>query len=132
MFLHWNYADRSLGTNNIINERNGGYERVTEYIPIGQPNAGTLAKVQALQASEETGDRESQYVCLYLCGGLRCFLAIDAIIVAIESQDDYLKKKKTWTRKMVVLTDGESPIEMEDWELTIKKINELQIITTIM
>ena len=58
--------------------------------------------------------------------------AIDAIIVAIETQDDYLKKKKTWTRKMVVLTDGESPIEMEDWELTVKKIKELQIITTIM
>ena len=58
--------------------------------------------------------------------------AIDAIIVAIETQDDYLKKKKTWTRKMVVLTDGESPMEVEDWELTVKKIKELQIITTIM
>ena len=58
--------------------------------------------------------------------------AIDAIIVAIETQDDSLKKKKTWTRKMVVLTDGESPIEMEDWELTVKKIKEPQIITTIM
>ena len=52
--------------------------------------------------------------------------------MAIETQDDYLKKKKTWTRKLVVLTDGESPIEIEDWELTAKKINELQIITTIV
>lgn len=59
-------------------------------------------------------------------------VAVDAIIVAVETQDDYLKKKKTWTRKMVVLTDGESPIEVEDWELTVKKINELRIITTIM
>lgn len=52
--------------------------------------------------------------------------------MAIETQDDYLKKKKTWTRRMVLLTDGESPMEVEDWELTVKKIKELNIITTVM
>lgn len=54
------------GTSNIINERNGGYERVMEYVPIGQPNSSTLAKLQALQASEESGDRT-------LAGFLCCF-----------------------------------------------------------
>ena len=52
-----NLPDGLTGTSNIINEKNGGYERVSEYIPIGQPNNGTLAKLQALQASEESGDR---------------------------------------------------------------------------
>lgn len=47
-------------TDNIINEENGGYENVKEYIPIGQPNAGTLAKLQALEPSTTHGDRELQ------------------------------------------------------------------------
>lgn len=33
---------------------------------------------------------------------------------------------------MVILTDGESPIELEDWEMTAAKISELQIYTTIV
>lgn len=45
-------------TDNIVNEKNGGYEHVSEYIPIGQPNAGTLAKLDALEPSSVAGDRE--------------------------------------------------------------------------
>ncbi|KAI0932900.1 hypothetical protein AcW2_001392 [Taiwanofungus camphoratus] len=101
-------------TDNIINEKNGGYENVTAYIPIGQPNAGTLAKLAALQPSTVTGD------------------PIDALIVGIETQHQYLTSKKTWTRKMVLLTDGENPIEIEDWEATAKKMNSLDISFTIV
>ena len=37
-------------TRNLVNDENpDGYENVVEYIPIAQPNAGTLAKLQALQ-----------------------------------------------------------------------------------
>ena len=60
------------------------------------------------------------------------YTAIDAIIIGIETKDKYLAKKKTWTRKIVLLTDGENPIELGDWEETAKKINDLGIITTIM
>lgn len=49
---------RHTETNNIINEANGGYESVQEYIPIGQPNAGTLAKLATLQSSTVSGDRK--------------------------------------------------------------------------
>jgi ATP-dependent DNA helicase 2 subunit 2 len=35
-----------------------GYDRVLEYIPIAQPNAGTLAKLDALEPSDEAGDRK--------------------------------------------------------------------------
>ncbi|KAI0327975.1 SPOC domain-like protein [Cubamyces sp. BRFM 1775] len=94
-------------TNNVINEENGGYEHVSEYIPIEQPNATTLAQLQALEPSTVAGD------------------PIDALIVAIETQDRYLGNKKTWTRKIYLVTDGENPIEVEDWEATAKKMNAL-------
>jgi hypothetical protein len=33
---------------------------------------------------------------------------------------------------MVLVTDGETPLEIEDWDATVDKINELAINTTIM
>jgi ATP-dependent DNA helicase 2 subunit 2 len=59
-------------------------------------------------------------------------LAIDALIVGIETQARYLAKKPTWTRKIVLVTDAESPIEIEDWEATVKKMDTLNISLTIM
>lgn len=58
--------------------------------------------------------------------------AIDALIVAIETQHIYLSSKKTWTRKIVILTDGESPIELDEWENTAQAVNDRDIIFTIM
>jgi hypothetical protein len=58
--------------------------------------------------------------------------AIDALIVGIETQARYLAKKATWTRKIVLVTDAESPIEIEDWEATVKKMDTLNISLTIM
>jgi hypothetical protein len=46
-----------LDTDNIINKNNGGYEHVTEYIPIAQPNYGTLAQLDELEPSDIIGDR---------------------------------------------------------------------------
>jgi hypothetical protein len=46
-------------TDNVVNRRAGdGYENVSEYIKIGQPNIGTLAKLDALEPTETFGDRE--------------------------------------------------------------------------
>ncbi|OBZ80021.1 ATP-dependent DNA helicase II subunit 2 [Grifola frondosa] len=101
-------------TDNIINEKNGGYENVTEFIPISQPSASTLAKLASLEPSTVAGD------------------PLDALIVGIETQHEYLASKKTWTRKMVLLTDGENPIEVEDWEATVKKMNALETSLTIV
>ncbi|KAF8547086.1 SPOC domain-like protein [Imleria badia] len=101
-------------TNNIINDKNGGYKHVSEYVPIGQPNAGTLAKLDELRASETAGD------------------PIDALIVGIETQDIYLEKKRTWTRKIVLVTDGESPMEIEEWEAIVKKMSGLNISLTVV
>jgi ATP-dependent DNA helicase 2 subunit 2 len=57
--------------------------------------------------------------------------AIDALIVAVETQNVYLASKKTWTRKVVLLTDGENPMEVEDWEATAHKMNQLNVSLTI-
>ena len=45
-------------TKNLVNERDGGYDNVLEYISIGQPNAGTLNKLSELKESSEIGDSE--------------------------------------------------------------------------
>ncbi|KAH0590171.1 hypothetical protein H2248_000344 [Termitomyces sp. 'cryptogamus'] len=104
----------SEDTNNIINEQNGGYENVSDYIPIAQPNAATLSKLDALKATDIYGD------------------PLDAIIVGIHTQAVHLASKKTWTRKIVLITDGESPIELEDWEATVDKMNSLNVSMTIV
>lgn len=44
-------------TKNVVNAKDGGYDHVYEYIPIGQPNAATLAQLSDLQPSTEIGDR---------------------------------------------------------------------------
>jgi hypothetical protein len=54
---HHGFSDYSSETNNIIHEKNGGYQHVSEYIPIAHPNSTTLAKLDALQPSENSGDR---------------------------------------------------------------------------
>lgn len=46
-------------TDNIVNRKDGGYDRVTEFLSIAQPNAGTLAKLATLQPSNVSGDRSS-------------------------------------------------------------------------
>jgi len=49
-------AYRSLDTDNRVNRKDGGYTNVTEYIPIGHPNAQTLEKLDAVEASGSHGD----------------------------------------------------------------------------
>jgi hypothetical protein len=102
-----------------------------EYIPISQPNAGTLAKIDALQPSSVFGDRKilDPYTFEYLTSPCT---AIDAVIVGIETQANYLSSKKTWTRKVIMVTDGENPIEVEDWEATVAKMDGLDVSLTIV
>ncbi|ETW87659.1 hypothetical protein HETIRDRAFT_41157 [Heterobasidion irregulare TC 32-1] len=103
------------GTDNLIHDTNGGYEHVSEYIQIAQPNAGTLAKLAALRPSDETvGD------------------PIDALIVGVHTQDKHLDGKKTWTRKVVLLTDGDNPIEIEDWQAIVQKMSALDVKLTVV
>ncbi|KAJ8520350.1 hypothetical protein ONZ45_g2822 [Pleurotus djamor] len=102
-------------TNNIVHDKmKDGYENVSEFIPIAQPGIGTLAKLDTLEPSSVPGD------------------AIDALVVAIETQHKYLGSKKTWTRKIVLVTDGESPLEVEDWEAIVQKMDALDVSLTVV
>jgi ATP-dependent DNA helicase 2 subunit 2 len=58
--------------------------------------------------------------------------AIDALIVGIETQNRFLGTKKTWTRRIVLVTDGVNPMELEDWEATADKMNELNVSLTVV
>jgi len=58
--------------------------------------------------------------------------AIDALIVAAETLNNYLAKKQSWSGRMVLLTDGESPIEIGDWEAIARKLNTFKTRITIV
>ena len=57
---------------------------------------------------------------------------IDALIVAIETQHTYLFSKKTWMHRIVILTDGESPIKLGEWENTAQAVNDCNLFLTVM
>jgi ATP-dependent DNA helicase 2 subunit 2 len=118
-------------TNNIVNEAHGGYDNVSLYIPIAQPGAHTLAKLAALQPSTISGDRMSLSFWTRTDAG-QPWPAIEGIICAVEEQETYLAKKPSWTRKMVLVTDGESPINPEGWEMTAEKITDCKISLAIL
>ncbi|CUA73760.1 ATP-dependent DNA helicase II subunit 2 [Rhizoctonia solani] len=103
-------------TQNVVEDAHPGegYTNIVEYIPIAQPTPSTLSKIAAITPSTHFGD------------------PINGIIVAIQTQSEYLIRKPSWTRRMVLVTDGETPLEIEDWEATADKINELAINTTII
>ena len=64
LFSVLSYLLRRIGTENIVNEKQGGYQHIEEYIPIGTPNSGTLVKLDELRPSETYGDREFHFSTL--------------------------------------------------------------------
>jgi len=58
--------------------------------------------------------------------------ALDGLIVALQAQEKYLNGKKTWTRKLVLVTDGENEMQTEGWKETAEKMNEWEVITSIV
>lgn len=101
---------------------------------VQQPQPHHLTLIDQLEASTVIGDRELEIASLHFPTIHLLLLAVDALIVGIQTQAQALGNKATWTRKMVLLTDGENPIELEDDSLegTIDKIKELNIHLSIM
>lgn len=58
--------------------------------------------------------------------------AVDAIVVGVETLRQYLATKRTWKGKLVLLTDGDSPIQVEKWELIAKKVKGFNYQLTIV
>ena len=63
---------------------------------------------------------------------MQCAAAIDALIVGAETLNNYLAKKPSWSSRMVLLTDGENPIEIGDWEAIARKLNTFNVRITIV
>ena len=56
-YVFWIISPHDSETQNILNERGDGYDHVYDYIPIAQPNSNTIAKLDALRATDVCGDR---------------------------------------------------------------------------
>ncbi|KAF9073952.1 SPOC like C-terminal domain-containing protein [Rhodocollybia butyracea] len=102
--------------NRVYATSKSGYEYIDEFIPIAHPTTATLKKLDGLEPSEYDLDAD----------------AVDAIIVAIQMQGAYLKRKKGWTRKIFLVTNGKGFFANEDWESTVDKLNELKIELTVV
>lgn len=50
----------------------------------------------------------------------------------METQADYLGKKGKWSRKLVLITDGENPLEADCWEETADKLRDYNVSTYIV
>lgn len=49
-------TNNSIETKNSVNDAQGGYEGVVEYIPIAQPGAKVLRQLDELEPSDDYGD----------------------------------------------------------------------------
>ncbi len=58
--------------------------------------------------------------------------AVDALIVGAETLNNFLAKKPSWSGRVVLLTDGENPIEIGDWEAIARKLNTFKVRITIV
>lgn len=141
MVLTSRRADTALpaDTSNVLNAKHGGYDHVTEFIEIGQPSATTLAELSGIaptvvdeDADAFSADRKFPALVALVWAEATLPAAMDAIIVAIEAQEAHLERKRTWTRKLVLITDAERPMELEEWEAIASKINEYAVSTLIV
>ncbi|GJE94221.1 ku80-like protein [Phanerochaete sordida] len=103
----------SSNTDNHVSRTQGGYDHIEELMPIAHPTANVITQISAVTPSTEIGD------------------PLDALVVGIETQDNYLGKKK-WTRRMVLLTDAENPIEIQHLDRISQRLNELKIRLTVI
>lgn len=59
-------------------------------------------------------------------------VALDGLIVALNAQNKFLGSKASWTRKLIVVTDGENYIETADYKQTVEAMNAAGVITSVV
>ncbi len=110
----WTIGVVGLGTDETENDQEGdgleGYEHITVLQHIGPMNMASLRDLQEKIKSSSTSGGD----------------AISAIIAAIAMIQKYCKKLK-YERKIVLVTDGRSPIDGDMLEDVSEKINEEKI-----
>lgn len=58
--------------------------------------------------------------------------ALDGLIVALNAQTKFLGTKASWTRKVIVVTDGENHIETADYKQTVENMNANEVMTSVV
>ncbi|KAI0098969.1 SPOC domain-like protein [Hypoxylon sp. NC0597] len=88
---------RTDETDNPLQEKGEGYEHISVLQELGPMNLTSLRNLQALikPSDTETGD------------------SISAIVIAVDMIERYTKKLK-YKRKIILVTDGEAPIDPDD------------------
>ncbi|KAI9166682.1 ATP-dependent DNA helicase II subunit [Paramyrothecium foliicola] len=105
---------RTDDTNNKLME-DDGYENISVLQDLGPM---TMASLRGLQAAVKPSKT--------LSGD-----AISAIVVAVDMIDTFTKKLK-WTRKIVLVTDGQGPVDSDGLGDIAKKMNDSNIQLTVL
>ncbi|KAL8370347.1 hypothetical protein RB595_000634 [Gaeumannomyces hyphopodioides] len=108
---------RTDDTNNVHHEGNeDGYENISVLQPVGPMSMTSLKELrgQIVPSNTNTGD------------------AISAIVVAIGLIDNAAPQRLKYKRKIVLVTDGQGPIDEDSLEDIWARINELNIELTVV
>lgn len=105
---------RSDDTSNCLQD-DEGYENISELQKLGPM---TMTSLRDLQAKIKPNDAEFGD-------------AISAIVVAVEMINTFTKKQK-WKRKIVLVTDGQGPIDADGISDISKKMNDCSIQLTVL
>lgn len=108
---------RTDDTNNVHHEGNeDGYENISVLQPVGPMSMTSLKELrgQIIPSNTNTGD------------------AVSAIVVAIDLVDNAAPQRLKYKRKIVLVTDGQGPIDEDSLEEIWARINELNIELTVV
>lgn len=105
---------RTDETNNKL-EDDDGYDNIAVLHELGPM---TMSSMKSLQASIKPSKT-------------RYGDAISAIVVAVDMMDTFTKKLK-WIRKIVLITDGQGPLDADDVKDIAQKMNDSNIQLTVL
>ncbi|RHZ85510.1 hypothetical protein Glove_65g19 [Diversispora epigaea] len=100
-------------TKNYMNDESGGYENISVLYPIEQPKLPILRTVDELSQGNFHAD------------------VFDALILALGMITSHCRNLK-YTKKIYLLTDGESDINKEDFGAVVEQINSSNIELNIL
>ena len=105
---------RTDDTNNKLME-DDGYENISVLQDLGPMTMASLRSLQSVVGPSKTSTGD----------------AISAIVVAVDMIDTFTKKLK-WTRKIVLVTDGQGEVDGDDLDDIAKKMNDSNIQLTVL
>ncbi|WAO88574.1 ATP-dependent DNA helicase II subunit 2 [Fusarium falciforme] len=105
---------RTDGTDNKLQD-DDGYENIAVLQELGPMSMSSLRNLQSVIKPSETWSGD----------------AISAIVVAVDMMDTFTKKLK-WNRKIILITDGQGPMDADGLSDISKKMNDSNIQLTVL